>query len=401
MYKKIIILKFNVLFILLFGFLFSFLQAQTLSSQAKVSVITIGPGESLNDIWGHSAIRIQDAKKGFDIVYNYGVYDFNTPNFYTKFMQGKLLYDLGVGHFYSFFKHYTSQNREVKEQVLNLSQEQKQAYFDFLQNNAKPENKKYLYEFFFDNCATKLRDVTSEVLKESVNFNDELFKQNLTFRDLIYQKLESQPWGKFGIDIALGSVIDRRATPKEFTFLPSYIFKSFGQAQVFKNGKTIPLVKETNILVKSKDVVDNRFTLSPMLVFSILALFIIIMTYFDFKNKKQTKIIDFVLLITTGLIGLLIVVLWFATDHSATKNNFNILWAFLPNLFFAFYVFKKNKQAFLNKYYIFLLVLIMAQIFIWIFKIQIFNYALIPVLLILVLRYLYNRYYILQVLQKK
>ena len=377
--------KVTLIFILLS--IFGFSQTPKLSPNATISMITVAPGESLNDTWGHSAIRIKDNLLGFDVVYNYGTYDFNTPNFYTKFMRGKLLYDLGVNQFHNFYRYYKQQNRSVVEQVLNLNQDQKQAYFNYLQNNARPENKKYLYDFFFDNCATKLRFVNSEILKSKVVYKDELLKKDYTFRDLIYQKLENHPWGEFGIDVALGSVIDRQATPKEYTFLPSYIYENFKTAQIIKKGQTLPLVKKENILFKQKEKKAKSIFFTPFNVFSFLALLVIILSYFDIKNKRQSKKIDFILLFTTGLVGLLVVLLWFATDHSATKNNFNVLWAFLPNLIVSFYVFKEKKQAFLKKYYLFLILLLVIMIVLWILKIQVFNLAMMPILLMLFVRY--------------
>lgn len=378
----------TLLLLLISSFFIS--TAQQLSNTAEVSVITVEAGEALNDTWGHSAIRIKDRKLGFDIVYNYGTYDFNTPNFYTKFMQGKLLFDLGVNKFPDFLRHYKRQNRGVIEQVLDLTQAQKQAYFDYLQNNAKPENSKYLYEFFFDNCATKIRVVNTEILNKEVTYHDELFNDDVTFRDLIYQKLDNHPWGKFGIDIALGSVIDRKATPKEFTFLPSYIFENFKHAQINKDGKVLPLVKQTNFLYKQRETVIKNSIITPLLMFSLLALLVLFLTYRDFKYKIQNRHLDFIILLVTGLVGLLVVLLWFATDHSATKNNYNIFWAFLPNLYFAFYVYKTKKETFLKKYYLLLLVLIFIQILLWLFKVEVFNLAMIPILLMLSVRYFYN-----------
>ena len=383
--NNILKVKVAVIFIL-FSF-FGFSQSPKLSPNATISMITVAPGESLNDTWGHSAIRIKDNMLGFDVVYNYGTYDFNTPNFYTKFMRGKLLYDLGVNQFHNFYRYYKQQNRSVVEQVLNLNQEQKQAYFNYLQNNARPENKKYLYDFFFDNCATKLRFVNSEILKNEVVYKDELLNNNKTFRDLIYQKLEHHPWGKYGIDIALGAVIDRKATPKEYTFLPSYIYENFKTAQIIVDGKPQPLVAKENILFKQKEQHVNGLFFTPFVVFSVLALLVFFLTYLDVKNNKQTKKIDFILLFTTGLVGLLVVLLWFATDHTATKNNLNIFWAFFPNLIVSFYVFNEEKNSFLKKYYLFLILLLVIMAILWFLKIQVFNLAMLPIMLMLFVRY--------------
>jgi hypothetical protein len=175
----------------LFFLLIIFLPAKTiaqeiiLSDTAEVSILTMGPGDVLNDSFGHSAFRVKDTNQNIDVVYNYGVYDFNTPNFYLKFAQGKLLYTLGRNNFSPFYNYYAKQNRWIKEQVLNLNSTERQDIFNFLQNNFKPENRNYKYDFFFDNCATKIRDVLVVVLKNKISYQDSVDSNSYTFRELI------------------------------------------------------------------------------------------------------------------------------------------------------------------------------------------------------------------------
>ena len=370
-----------------FVFFTSFSQTIQLSDKAQVSIITVGQGTNLYDSFGHSAIRIKDKINRIDVVYNYGTYDFNTPNFYTKFAQGKLLYDLRREPFYYFFKAYKRENRSLTEQVLDLSTLEKQHYFNYLENNLKPENRKYLYDFFYDNCATRLRKVTNEVLgKNTIDYKDELLAKGYTFRELIHQKSTMQDWGKFGIDLALGSVIDKKAPVKNYSFLPEYIQKSFENAERKKLG--IPFVKKTSILYKKQPVAIQQTKYSPMLIFSALFVLVLLITIKDYKTNTISKKIDFFILFVTGVLGLIVLLLWFATDHSATKENWNILWAFFPNIFMAFVVYKNRKLA--KKYYTFLLVLLLLMAILWLFKIQVFNLAIIPILLLLTIRYLYN-----------
>ena len=183
------------------------------------------PGNSLVDSFGHSAIRVNDNSIGVDFAFNYGTYDFNAPNFYGNFAKGKLLYVLSVSRFSDFLRYYTNQNRSVKEQILNLSLKEKQDYFNYLRNNAKPENRGYLYDFFYDNCATKLRDVSKDVLKSKVEFNYDFANgEDYTMRGLIHKYSNTQPWGTFGIDLALGAVIDKKATPRNICFLTRLYF---------------------------------------------------------------------------------------------------------------------------------------------------------------------------------
>jgi len=326
--------------IIIFAFTFSAKAQQQLklTRNSQISVLTIAPGNGLVDSFGHSAFRVRDPFLSVDYVYNYGTYDFDTPNFLVKFAQGKLLYILSIARYDQFLYNYTSQNRTVVEQILNLTTEEKQDFFKFLQNNAKPQNRSYLYDFFFDNCATKLHDVSNEILVEKIEFNYTFDETDLTFRDLIHNYLDEQPWGKFGIDLALGSVIDRKSTPQEYLFLPDYIHTSFEKSTI--NDK--PLVRITRTLFESTPKEQKTLFFSPLLVFSLLAIIVLIVTFKDYKRNNRSKWLDISLFFFTGIIGLVVLLLWFATDHSATQKNYNILWAFLPNLYIAFFLMKKQ-----------------------------------------------------------
>jgi len=361
-----------------------------LSSRAEISVITCDPGAELYSSFGHSAFRVIDPVLNIDQAYNYGTFNFKTNNFYIKFARGKLLYDLSSYPFHYFIRDYIKENRTVVEQVLNLDQTEKQEMFDFLENNAKPENKSYLYDFFFDNCATKLPEVSTKVLDGNVQMNYD-FADDLdyTFRDLIHLYLDDKPWGKFGIDLALGSVIDRKATPQEYLFLPDYVLKSYEKASKQKDNEVIPLVKRTNLLYTSKPVDQKKLFFTPFILFSILAIMVFWITYKDLQNNKRTTWLDFLLFFSTGLVGLLVLLLWFATDHSATANNYNFLWAFLPNVYVAFLLLKDEQKKWVSYYLVLLLLLLFIMPILWIFKFQVFSIAIIPVLVLLFMRYIF------------
>ncbi|NND64017.1 MAG: DUF4105 domain-containing protein, partial [Flavobacteriaceae bacterium] len=184
-------------------------KSQTETTEAvEVSILTIGPGANLYDKFGHSAFRVADKNNGVDYVFNYGTYDFNTPNFYTKFAQGKLLYSLSVETFDNFYARYVAENRWVKEQKLNLTVDQEIEVFNFLKNNSLPENRKYKYDFFYDNCATKMRDVLVEVLGTKIKYQDSLPFEPKSFRELIQQNVYYNSWGSLGMDVGIGAVTD-------------------------------------------------------------------------------------------------------------------------------------------------------------------------------------------------
>lgn len=367
-------------------------QQNKLSNKAEISVLTIGPGTSLNDAFGHNAFRIKDPSTNFDKTFDYGRFDFNAPNFYLNFARGKLDYALGTSNFYDFLRFYTHQNRSVKEQVLNLSQGEKQKLFNFLLNNYKPENRNYLYEFFFDNCATKIRDVSQIALNNNINFNKPEGFKNEKFRALIHGNLNRNSWGSFGIDIALGSIIDRKATAKEHMFLPKYIFTFFENATI-KNSEN-KLVKQTHVLNKEKNnITPHNFLTSPLMVLGIIGIIIIYITYSDLKKQKQTVWLDSTLFVITGLVGIVILLLWFATDHSGTHNNYNLLWAFAPNILVIGQLFKKTVKQWFVKYLKFLIILLCLLTLHWLIGVQIYAIGLIPLLIALFLRYIFLVYY--------
>lgn len=368
----------------------NFAQQIRLSEDAQISMITIEPGKYLVDTFGHSAIRVKDDRLGIDQAYNYGTYDFNKPNFYLNFAKGKLEYDLSSYPFIYLLRGYKRENRSITEQVLHISQQDKQRFFEFLENNAKPENKTYLYDFLYDNCATKLPEVSAQILDKKLQLNyDFASGQELTFRDLIHLYLDEQPWGKFGIDLALGSVIDVRAKPQEYVFLPDYVFKSFEKATITNSETSKPLVSKTNVLFQSTPKEEQKFYFTPVVFFTILALLVLWITFKDHRRHKRTKLLDFLLFFSTGIVGMLMLLLWLTTDHHATAKNYNVLWAFAPNLIVAFYFLKNELKPWIKYYLVLLLLLLVLAIVIWIFQIQIFSIAVIPIMILLVLRYVY------------
>ena len=365
-------------------------QFGSLSPTAEISILTIGPGAELYDKFGHSAFRVKDTLSGVDVVFNYGVYDFNTPNFYTKFAQGKLLYQLGVSYYQPFFETYVAQNRWIKEQTLNLSDSEKEAISDFLWNNAQPENKKYKYDFFFDNCATKIRDVVQEVLGNKLEFKEDHLKEEYTFRQLIQQNLQANSWGSLGIDIALGAVIDRKAKPIEYQFLPEYVYKGAANAVINRNGTSENLVKQTTVLFENSPTsIKNNFFLSPLFILGLLGLLIVFVTYRDYKKNIRSRYLDTFLFIFTGLIGIFLLLLWFATDHTATANNYNLLWAFPISILVIFAISKKSVSPKMKRYVLLLLLLLILLTIHWTTGVQVFTIGLLPLLVALAVRYVY------------
>ena len=356
-----------------------------LSAYSEVSILTIGPGASLNDAFGHSAIRIKDPMYRLDIVYDYGRYDFETEGFYLNFAKGKLNYEIGGANYKPFISFYKNEGREVKSQTLSLSLTEKQALFQKLQQNILPQNKSYAYVFFYNNCATKIKDIIVSVSEKPIEFEQPQDFEQHTFRALIRAQVEQNSWGGFGIDLALGSIIDRVAPVDDHMFLPRYIHRFFEVAK-FKNTNE-PLVKKQEILNGQQLNVKHSFWSSPLFIFSILSFLILLVTYKNYKNNTRAKWLDISIFSVTGLTGVLLLLLWFATDHTATAYNYNLLWAFAFNLLFIPTLLKKRVKKRFVGYLKFLILMMFLMALHWSTGVQSFNISLIPVWIAILHRY--------------
>ncbi|WP_298777724.1 DUF4105 domain-containing protein [uncultured Polaribacter sp.] len=379
--------------ILLFLFFFTFLQnvkAQIkLSVYSEISIVTAGPGTELYEAFGHSAIRVKDPVLNIDLIYNYGMFDFNAPNFEANFTKGKLLYSLSRYKFKYFLASYKKDKRWVKQQVLNLNKQDKQAFFMYLENNAAPENATYYYDPYYNNCATKLRDIATTILGDKIVLSDKGIEKNQSFRQLMNNEIHWNTWGSFGINLALGSKLDKKADFTEYMYLPKYGFTIFKNSTLFIKNQPEKLIKKEETLLDFKELEQKISMFNPFLVFSTFALIGLFFTFSDYKKNKISKWLDYITLFTTGIVGILIIFLWFFTDHSTTPNNFNFLWAFAPNLIVAFLMIKKQQPNWFNYYFKFLVFLLLVIPILWISKVQLFPISVIPLLIFLFVRYLF------------
>ena len=358
-----------------------------LTEASEISVLSIGPGYLLNDSFGHSAIRVKDPLYNFDVVYDYGRYDFEAKGFYLNFAQGKLNYMIGRTEFEDFLSFYEYQNRRVQEQQLNLSTKQKTAFYYFLTENIKPENQSYPYDFFYNNCATKITDAIESILEDQITYLPPSTFEQDTFRNLIRSDLNQNSWGSLGIDVALGSKIDQLASVKEHLFLPKNLYLLLENAQI---GSTdLKIVKKSKILTSSSFVKTFDGFGSPLAILSLIAFAILFVTFRDHKKNKRSKWLDVSLFAFTGLIGLALLLLWFATDHTATSDNYNLLWAFATNLLFIPSILKTRLNNRGIKYIVFLVILLALMMLHWITGVQSFSIGLIPLLIAICVRYLF------------
>jgi hypothetical protein len=368
---------------------FSFAQNLQLSPYSEVSIFTMGPGDALFETFGHNAIRVKDPVLQLDIVYNYGTFDFSDPNFYSNFAKGRLEYWLSLSPYKRFEALYRYQKRWMKEQILDLTHQEKQLFFDFLQKNARPENATYLYDPYFDNCSTKIRDISRKILESRIEFSTDYASENLTLRQIMNRELPWNTWGSFGINLSLGSRLDQEMTPDEYMYLPDYLYLAFQNAKKIDNGNSKPLVKEEKLILDFEERPFQIKWYNPLLVFSLLLILTVFITFRDIKKKKRSRITDFLIFFMTGILGVLIVFLWFFTDHKTAPFNFNFLWAFAPNLIVAFFALKKTVPNWLKRYAQVCFGFVILALILWIFRVQLFTPVFLPIFGLLMIRYLF------------
>lgn len=370
------------------GFLFClFIFTRPLSAQAdscglQISLLTCSPGEELYSTFGHTAVRVKDSTTGMDIVFNYGTFEFS-PDFYAKFIQGKLLYYLSVDEFPNFLYQYQMESRSVVEQPLQLSCAEEQQLFSALRWNAQDENRHYLYDFLYDNCTTRARDIIAKNTATPVVFPQILPQEVPTFRDLIhtYLDLGGQYWSRLGIDILLGAKLDRKVTNLQSMFLPDYLKRGMDGARVQQR----PLVTATLPVLTMPSPLNKGSLFRPVVVFSILLLAAVALQLARKKwSHTALKVFDTVLFLLLGLAGLLLLFMWFGTDHRVTQNNYNLLWA-LPTHVAVAFVLQRGK-AWVATYFRVVFGLTAALLVLWFFLPQEMNSALLPLIILILLR---------------
>ena len=368
----------NTLLLILFLNLLSFnIIGQTSESDienTKISILTCKSGDQLYSTFGHTAIRIFNPESNLDHVYNYGLFSFDTPNFYIKFMRGQLPYLLGATKMHYFLEEYQLDKRTVLEQDLILDNDQKQKIIKFLIENAKPENRAYKYDFFFDNCATRVVDVYE--LVGNVSYSNDIKK--VTFRDLLKENLQNLVWSDFGIDLVIGARADKVTNRRDQMFLPQYVMENLASAS---KSSTQKLATSPRIILDFEELDAKRKGKStnwPLILMSIL---LCVTLFLNFSSANYARYFNTTLLIISGILGLFLLFMWFGTDHGATRDNWNILWL---NPLIFFYLFTNGQVEKIVKYILLLCLVIAALNCLYTFLPQFYNLGFLPIILSLI-----------------
>jgi hypothetical protein len=285
-----------------------------LTENSKISVLTSEPGNEIYTIFGHTAIRITDDALNIDKIYNFGTFDFSSPFFYIKFIKGNLDYFLSVSNFSSFLRYAAADHRKIYEQVLDLSFKERLAIYLSLERCYRSDERFYKYDFFYDNCATRVRDIVLEGKGSSASYDTGKYCCQ-TFRQLIKPYIARNYWLDLGINLALGAEADKVASSSDFMFLPDYIMA------ILQDTK---LSKKKSILFDSSE--PPKGSIYPRLV-----LFLVIWLLTGFSIFKKTRLVTFYIFNSiVGIVGLGLLFIGLISDNSAYSNNLNILWTFTP-----------------------------------------------------------------------
>lgn len=355
------------------------------SSRLQVSLITCAPGAELYSVFGHTALRIVDSAANTDIIYNYGTFNFDDPDFYSKFVRGRLMYFLSQQSFSDFLYEYAYFKRGVTEQVLQLNQTEKKEIQSILFQNVREENRYYKYDFLFDNCATRLRDIIFRANKDNA-FEPTAFAENrATFRDYLHNYLSraEMQWTTLGIDLLLGIGADRKMTTSESMFLPDYL--ALGVSQSVQGRAKLVERDQVHLPNAQEPPIKLPFWQNPLFFFSFLTFLVILPSFFRSKGMVSFQsIMDRIIFVLSGLLGLLLLFMWFGTDHQSFANNINLVWAMPINLLVAFNL--NGPRKWLKKYlryYSLLLLLLMIAVLL---HPGIINVGLCPLILVLSFR---------------
>lgn len=351
-----------------------------LSDSAFASVLTCGAGDEFYTSFGHTAIRVCDTARGLDMVYNYGTFDFDTPHFYWTFARGKLNYCLSRSSFEDFMLEYRYEGRAVWEQRLRLSEQEVNNLYLMLETNYLPEYRYYMYDFFRDNCATRVRDMVSDCLCHDRLSPECRRDTNLSYRNILYQSTEGTLlWWRLAIDMALGVRCDQRCSNYEYMFSPLKMMEQFDTLTRVGSGE--PVAEHAVTLLQETRQQPSR-SLSPTLVFWVLFVMVLCLTLMEWRKGWSLGWMDRVLFIVVSLLSLLALFLWFCTDHYCTKINLNVLWASPLFIYFAIMLRRSNRWVVVAQ-----LVMLLAAMVMTLAPLpQQLNAALLPISLLLAVR---------------
>lgn len=349
-------------------------------SDTTLFLITCGPGTEVYSIYGHSALLVRTGET--ETVYNWGVFDFDTPNFVWKFAKGRLDYMLASEPLDRFLRGYFYEGRYVLSQMINLEPHEKRIMLELIEENLRPENVRYRYDFFYDDCSTRIRDLLEKSTGNSLRYPDEKEKPP-TFRDLIGEYQQFYPWLQFGVDLLIGSNAEKKAGLRDRMFLPEYLMSGLSVAEITRDGHNAPLLSQADILLDFQPPAPERlFYKSPFFVFSMLFVLIAFLS-FKIKSLPYNNMMDFILFFIFSALAVMLVFFNFFTDHEQLRSNYNMLWLNpLIIILFVSLITGRNERLWSRAVFFITVIFLIIHLLIP----QAFNIANYPLMFIIILR---------------
>ena len=310
----------------------------------EISLLTCSPHEEIYSLYGHSALRYHDLRTGEDVVFNWGLFNFKAPHFVLRFVFGLTDYELGTTPLPYFCNYYRKWGSSVTEQKLNLKSEEKKAVMQALNENLQPDNRIYRYNFFYDNCSTRPRDIILKSISGKIEYQlrEDFFP---TYREMVHECVRNHPWAKFGNDILLGIKADQPTTHEQQEFLPNNLMYDFDHAQIYKDGEYRSLVSEREMLVPpGVQIIEDDFPISPIVIFMILLVVSICFFIQEWRRHKTYKYWDALLMLLQGLAGCVLFAMLFS-EHPTTSTNLQILLLNPLPMFFIPAILKRKKDT--------------------------------------------------------
>ena len=346
-------------------------------NEVKVSLVTFYPGDEVFSIYGHTELRVVTGKT--DSYFNYGVFDFRTPNFVARFVAGET--DYMCSAYPQRLATVGMEGRRMIEQELNLTPQQARRVQEFLFDNAIPGQNTYRYKYASDNCSTRPRDIIEMALGSELHYGGN--GETVTYRDMMSRYSTHYPWNQFGIDLALGSALDTVIDYRQQMFIPMVLMQAVDSATVVRDGMTMPLVRERRVMVDGDEagtvLPPTPWYLTPLCAAIVLLVLMIALAIRDWRRQRVTRWAHSLVATVYALGGSLIFFLIFISTHEATSPNWNALWL-NPLYFFPAVLVWRRRSRVLRIYHMANAAVLIATMVLWPLIPQTANVAFFPLM---------------------
>ena len=372
--------KLLVLFLLFVGILST--NASSMD-RVRISLLTCAPGSEIYALFGHSAIRYENPDQQEDWVFNYGMFSFKDSNFVMRFVKGETDYQLGVIPFAYFEAEYAMRGSSVYQQVLNLTNDEKELLVNLLKENYLPANRVYRYNYFYDNCTTRARDKIEESIQGKVIYPKN--EKEVSFRDILHEFMVDSHWSEFGIDLCLGSEADQPIDERKQMFAPFYMLGAARGAMIHRGDTVVPLVLEEVKIVDAVLEDEPAFPLSPIFCSLLLLLVTMVVVAWSIRKGRSCLAWNVLLFFLQGIGGCIIAFLFFFSLHPTVGSNWLLmLFNPLPLLYLPVLIYRgiKGKK---DPYHWYNLACLTSFMILMPFLPQEFNPTVLPLALSLIL----------------